>query len=250
MGSAVLAPLRRCRVGAGPGPEPDTGRRGGGGRSVDDPRSCAGRGRREDLGSDLAGNDRDNLKLDEVDPLRDPALKQSCVVAFDHLEAPSKVCLDPAAHKCEAVRHEPASLLKPPVDRSRVLVSKPLDHHELHRSPQGGVGRVCHGVAARPRALSGRTGGPGTAWRRAPRGRVEPPGLERSVQRATPKRVASAPLKSLTSPKGEGPTAGTQRPLPAYRSSCASSQSRSGRGGVVTVPPSAPGAIGSASGKP
>src|SRR5882724_2367873 len=81
----------------------------------------------------LGGDDGDHLEIDEIAPVRDPLLKQACVVAFHDLEAAIEIHLDPARDVFETVGRHPALIAEAPVDRFGVAVAEPLDHHELHR---------------------------------------------------------------------------------------------------------------------
>src|SRR6266850_658789 len=80
----------------------------------------------------LARDDGHDLELHEIGPLRDPALKQSHVVALHELKAAGGVGLHPAAHEREPVGHLPPVVAQPAVDRLGVLVAERLDDHEEH----------------------------------------------------------------------------------------------------------------------
>src|SRR5215510_1412388 len=87
---------------------------------------------RQRRGRVLAGNDRNDLEVDEVGPLSDPLLEQLDLAAFHQLKTAAEVGCDPAVEKFHAVGQEPALLPEPAVDRLGVLVAEPLDHHEQH----------------------------------------------------------------------------------------------------------------------
>src|ERR1041384_3777974 len=77
---------------------------------------------------------RHDLAFHQVAPVQEPVLQQARVIAFHELEAAVEIRLDPAADVFEAIRHHAALIAKSAIDRLRVPVAKPLDHHEQHQA--------------------------------------------------------------------------------------------------------------------
>src|SRR5688572_23948448 len=90
--------------------------------------------RRQGRAGVLSGDDRDDLEFDQIGPLGHPALEQRHVVGLHELEASTDVGAHPAPDEREAVRHHPALVAEPAIDRLRILVAERFDDHEQHGS--------------------------------------------------------------------------------------------------------------------
>src|SRR6202011_4628815 len=79
-----------------------------------------------------------DLEATKIAPFGDPALKKRHVITAHELEAARKVGGHPAVHKLQPIRHLPALLPKPAIDRLGVM-PECLDDHEQHERTCGGL---------------------------------------------------------------------------------------------------------------
>src|SRR5689334_10672258 len=138
---------RRPAPGSGAAPHTEAAPTAGWARALE--QRCQGRGRV------LAGDDRDDLELDQVGPLHDPALQQRDVVALHQLKAASHIGLHPAADEGEPIRHLPAAVAQPPIDGLAVLIAKRLNDHEQHGDQSSSATARVHPAEA-PRIFTGK----------------------------------------------------------------------------------------------
>src|SRR3569832_1021312 len=85
--------------------------------------------RQNSISSFLRRNNRIDLKLDDVTPIRDPFVDITDVRCLHQLKADLKLLIDPARHIIQPLGREPPPLPEPAVNRLRIAILKPLDNH-------------------------------------------------------------------------------------------------------------------------
>jgi hypothetical protein len=83
------------------------------------------------------GDNRNDLEVDDVVPVRHPLIEEVAVVTFHDLIAALQVLGDPASPILDPFRHQASSIAETPVHRNGISIPKVFDNQIEHASSVG-----------------------------------------------------------------------------------------------------------------